>query len=108
MRVTIRAGKNLKALLARVKRASSARGKKTELAKYLGVSYVSVSQWLSGRFAPNGEVTLQMLAWVQAEEAKQNAPGSVSSTARSKARISKSRYEKRHAGPRKKYRGKKQ
>jgi transcriptional regulator with XRE-family HTH domain len=102
--VTIRAGGNLKALLSRVKRASSARGKKTELAKYLGVSHVSVSQWLSGRFAPNGEVTLQMLAWVLAEEAKQNAPGGASNTARSKPHVSESSYEKKHARPRQKYR----
>jgi DNA-binding transcriptional regulator YdaS (Cro superfamily) len=106
--VTIRAGDNLKALLARVKRASSARGKKKELAKYLGVSHVCVSQWLSARFAPNGEVTLQMLAWVQAEEAKQNAPGSADTTARGKARSTHTIYETRRTNPRAKYRGKKQ
>jgi transcriptional regulator with XRE-family HTH domain len=100
-RVTIRAGENLKALLARVKRATTLRGKKSELARFLGVSRQRITNWLSLDCAPNGEVTLLMLDWVTAEEEKQNksAPGSASNTARSKTRSTQSDYEKRKTSP---------
>jgi hypothetical protein len=101
--VTIRAGENLKALLARVNRATAIRGKKKDLAKFLGVGATRVSNWLSQDRAPNGEVTLLMLEWVTAEEAKQKSgPGSATNTARTKTRSTKSIYEKqtRKTGPR--------
>jgi transcriptional regulator with XRE-family HTH domain len=99
--VTIRAGVNLKALLARVNRATARRGKKMELSKFLGVHRQAVTNWLSGRRAPNGEVTLLMLEWVTAEEAKQNksAPGSGDNTTRSRTRSTQSSYEKRKTSP---------
>jgi predicted transcriptional regulator len=102
--VTIRAGENLKALLARVNRATALRGKKKALAKFLGVGPSRVSNWLSLNRAPNGEVTLLMLEWVRAEEAKQQkSPGSAVDTARGKAHKTKSDYEKqtRKTGPQK-------
>jgi transcriptional regulator with XRE-family HTH domain len=69
--VTIRAGNKLTTLLKRVKRAAQPLGKKTALAKALGVTPTRISNWLSGDRAPNGEITLLMLEWVQAEEANQ-------------------------------------
>ena len=100
--MTIRAGENLKALLARVNRATALRGKKTALAKFLGVSRQRVTNWLSLDRAPNGEITLLMLKWVAAEEVKQkSAPGSAINTARGKARSTPSKYEKRKTSPRK-------
>jgi hypothetical protein len=93
--VTIRAGDNLKALLDRVKRAATAHGKKTELARVLAVSPQRVTNWLSLDRAPNGEVTLQMLRWVEAEEAKQKRDrDSVSALPRRKTRSTQSPYEK--------------
>jgi hypothetical protein len=93
--VTIRAGENLKALLARVNRAASVRGKKTELANFLGVPLARVSQWLSLSRAPDGEVTLEMLEWVRAEEAKQKRNrGSAITPPRRKTRSTQSNYEK--------------
>ena len=74
--MTIRAGVNLKSLLARVNQAASAHGKKTELAKFLRVRLVTVSQWLSLDRAPNGEITLLMQKWVIAQENNKNAPSS--------------------------------
>jgi hypothetical protein len=101
--VTIRAGDNLKALLARVKRAAAARGKRSALAKFLGVPRQRVTNWLSFVSAPNGEVTLLMLEWAQAEESKQKkALGDASNTAKGKARSTQSDYEKRKARPRSK------
>jgi hypothetical protein len=99
--VTIRAGDNLNALLARVQRATAQRGKKTELADFLDVSVTRVTQWLSRNRAPNGEVTLLMLRWVTAEEAKQkkSGPGSATNTARTKTRSTHSSHEKRKTGP---------
>ena len=58
-------------LLRRIEGATSQRGKKTELAKFLGVTPQGLNDWLSGRREPGGEVTLLMLEWVSAEETKQ-------------------------------------
>jgi transcriptional regulator with XRE-family HTH domain len=58
-------------LFRRVRKASKARGARARLAIYIGVSPTTLSDWLSGRFEPGGEVTLSMLKWVEAEEAKQ-------------------------------------
>jgi hypothetical protein len=89
--VTIRAGTNLKALLARVNRAAAARGKKTELAQFLRVRLVTVSQWLSLDRAPNGEITLLMQQWVTAQEKNKNAADNVKSIASGKTRSRKSK-----------------
>jgi hypothetical protein len=101
--VTIRAGDNLKALLARVKRATEGHGKKTELAKVLGVPPQRVTNWLSLDRAPSGEVTLLMLEWVRAEEAKQKGkPGSVEAPPGRRTRSTQFSYEKRKTSPRQK------
>jgi hypothetical protein len=98
--VTIRAGENLKALMARANRATSIRGKKTELAKFLGARLSHVCDWLSGTVAPNGEVTLLMLEWVTAEEGKnKSGPGGAINTTRTKTRSTQSTYEKRKTSP---------
>jgi len=60
----------LSKLLERLNAAVSERGKRSELAAFLNVPLAGVSQWLSGKREPGGERTLQLLAWVQAEEAK--------------------------------------
>lgn len=75
------------ALLKRVRKATEQRGKKSELANFLGVRSQVLSDWLSGRFTPGGEITLLMLEWVAAEEAKQpNAPASATNTGKGKTR----------------------
>jgi hypothetical protein len=59
----------LPSLLERLKKATQAPGKKTELAKFLSkqlaakVPLASVSRWLSGEREPGGEVALQLDAW---------------------------------------------
>jgi DNA-binding transcriptional regulator YiaG len=58
----------LPSLLERLKSATSQRGKKTELAGFLGVSLVQVSQWLTGDREPGGETTLRLLHWVEQQE----------------------------------------
>lgn len=66
----------LPGILERLKKATSERGMKTKLAKFLKdalgreVQLVNVSQWLSGKRMPDGETTLQMLQWVEAQERK--------------------------------------
>ena len=99
--MTIRAGDNLKALLGRASRLTSARGKKTELAKFLGVSPQRVTNWLSMDRAPNGEITLLMQQWVTAQEKNKNAPGRVSRTTRSKTRLRNPQNERTKTSPRK-------
>jgi transcriptional regulator with XRE-family HTH domain len=75
------------ALLGRVRKATQARGKKSELAKYLGKTPQHVNDWLAGKYSPGGDVTLQLLEWVRAEEANQQKTlGSVTSTAKGSAR----------------------
>lgn len=58
----------LPSLLKRLKVATAQRGKKSELAKFLGVSLVQVSQWLTGDREPGGETTLRLLHWVEQQE----------------------------------------
>jgi transcriptional regulator with XRE-family HTH domain len=57
-------------LLERLKKVTAAPGKKTELAAALNppVPLESVSRWLSGSREPSGEVTLQLLRWVELQE----------------------------------------
>lgn len=58
----------LPTLLERLKKTTAQRGRKSELAKFLGVSLVQVSQWLSGDREPGGETTLRLLHWVEQSE----------------------------------------
>lgn len=58
----------LPAFLERIKRAASASGKKSELAKFLDAPLASVSRWLSGEREPGAEITLKMLKWVEQQE----------------------------------------
>ena len=60
----------LPSLLKRLDIATAQRGKKSELAKFLGVSLVQVSQWLTGDREPGGETTLRLLQWVEQQEQK--------------------------------------
>jgi transposase-like protein len=62
---------NLDELLDRVRRATNGRGRKTELARMLGVTPQRLNDWLSGINVPGGEVTLQMRDWVIAWEDQQ-------------------------------------
>jgi len=55
-------------LLKRLEKATTQRGKKTELAKFMGVSKTRIWQWLSGENEPGGETTLQLLQWVEQQE----------------------------------------
>lgn len=77
----------LATLLARLNRATRQRGRKVELARFLGVPHTRVSEWLSGKTEPGGETTLRLLAWVTAEEAKQqDSAGSATSPPAPKTR----------------------
>lgn len=85
----------LASLLARANRIASARGKKSELARFLRVPRQRINDWLSGARAPGGEVTLQLLEWVQAEEANQTkSPGGAITPPEPKTQVRKSKYEK--------------
>ena len=71
-------------LRKRLNAATSQRGKKSELARYLNVPPARVLEWLAGLHEPGAEVTLRMLEWVTAQEAnhKPKTPGSATNTAR--------------------------
>jgi DNA-binding transcriptional regulator YiaG len=55
-------------LIERLNRATKPRGKKTELAGFLGVPLKRVSEWLSSDIEPGGKTTLKMLQWVEQQE----------------------------------------
>ncbi|MDR3460140.1 MAG: helix-turn-helix transcriptional regulator [Verrucomicrobiae bacterium] len=57
----------IKKLVLRLKRATSAPGKKAELARFMKVAPARVSEWLSGQ-EPGGENTLLLLNWVEQQE----------------------------------------
>jgi hypothetical protein len=83
------------ALIVRLIRATSNRGKKADLARFLGVPISRVSEWLNRTFAPGGEITLRLLEWVQAEEAQQQKTlGDVTSATKGKTRSTQSKHEK--------------
>ncbi len=90
-------------LLDRVERLCE---NKAELARELLVTPHHVHNWLKARrYEPGGEVTLHLLEWATAEEAKQNkAAGDATNITSDKARITKSSYEKSKADPPHKYR----
>jgi DNA-binding transcriptional regulator YiaG len=55
-------------LIQRLRRATEARGSKSELATWLGVHRQCVTDWLSGKQEPGGEITLRLLHWVEQQE----------------------------------------
>lgn len=58
----------LPTLIKRLNEATTERGTKTALAKFMDVPLSKVSQWLSGAHEPGGETTLQLLHWVEQQE----------------------------------------
>ena len=81
-------------LRGRLTRATTARGQKAALAKWLGVSLSSVSTWLAGRKEPSGKTTLRLLQWVEQHERQQNTLGSATNTTKGKTQVRRSSHEK--------------
>jgi transcriptional regulator with XRE-family HTH domain len=54
----------------RAARATLAHGAQSALARHLGISRQALNAWLSSAALPTAENTLQLLKWVEAEEAK--------------------------------------
>jgi transcriptional regulator with XRE-family HTH domain len=67
---------------------------KATLARALGVPRQWVNDWLLGKHEPGGDITLRMLDWVTAEEAKKKSPGSAQTPPERKTRKMKASYEK--------------
>ncbi|MDB6110503.1 MAG: hypothetical protein JWR69_2253 [Pedosphaera sp.] len=57
-------------LLARLRKATAARGSRSELARWLDVPRQQVNTWLVGISEPGGNATLLILAWLKLEAAK--------------------------------------
>ncbi|MGC9942050.1 MAG: helix-turn-helix transcriptional regulator [Verrucomicrobiota bacterium] len=55
-------------LIKRLNQATQARGSKIQLAAWLGVHRQMVTDWLSGKQKPGGEITLQLLQWVERKQ----------------------------------------
>ena len=91
--------RNIQDLLIRLNAVAQPTGKKGELARFLGVSPSQLSPWLSGKREPGGDVTLRLLAWVQAEEAKTKSPASVLAPAGPQTRFRESSNEKPKSSP---------
>ena len=87
-------------LMSLVAKLTNERGQRTSLAKHLGVRPQQLNEWLVGRKEPNGQTTLQLLNWVQAEEEKQKTLGSVTSTTKGNwTRPKKSDHENPETSP---------
>jgi DNA-binding transcriptional regulator YiaG len=55
-------------LIQRLKDGTKERGRKLELAMWLGVHRQCVTDWLSGKQEPGGEIALRLLHWVEQQE----------------------------------------
>ncbi len=80
-------------LRAELKALTAGYGRKTELAKFLGVTRTTVSRWIVGGKEPGGEVTLKLLNWVEQQKEQQKSPGSVPPPPERKAQSAKVPYE---------------
>ena len=91
----------LPTLIERLQRATDGYGRKTELAKWLGVSRQSVNDWVSGRKEPSGETTLRLLHWVGQEERKpkQKSSGSVTPPPEPQTQVIKPNEKENNSGP---------
>jgi transcriptional regulator with XRE-family HTH domain/DNA-binding transcriptional regulator YiaG len=89
-------------LLDRTRKIVKPPGMKTVLASYLGVPRSRLSEWLGRKYEPSGEMALRLLKWVSTPALQQNAPGSVTSTAKGKATRRKARHEIKPSSDRKK------
>lgn len=63
--------RSLSELLDAVRRLTKARGKKVELARFVGVTRQAVDQWLSGLAKPSAETTFALLDWVRKQSGNQ-------------------------------------
>jgi transcriptional regulator with XRE-family HTH domain len=90
----------LETLLATLNCLTKERGKKTELAEFLGVPLASVSRWLSGERDPGGETTLRLLTWVEQQKREQNTLGGAINTTKGKTQSrSSTSHEKTKPSP---------
>jgi transcriptional regulator with XRE-family HTH domain len=84
-----------KSLVKRIAALTSPPGAKVRLAQQFDTTRQAVNKWLSGKGAPNAELTLRLLDWVQAEEAKQKrSSGRASTRPERKTQVRKSHHEK--------------
>jgi transcriptional regulator with XRE-family HTH domain len=92
-----------KSLAKRIAALTSPPGAKARLAEHFTTSRQAVNKWLSGKGAPNADLTLRLLDWVQAEEAKQKrSPGRASTRPERKTQLRSSKaYEKTKPNPHK-------
>ena len=67
-------------MIERLKQATSPRGKKADLARFMDIDPPRVSEWLSGSRQPSGETTLRLLHWVEQQEAQQKKSAGSAST----------------------------
>ena len=83
----------------RIEKLTQRRGSKGELARTLGIGAAQLSQWLNTERKPGADFTLQLLAWVQAEEAKQKSPASAETPAGQQTRSKHNDYEASKSSP---------
>jgi transcriptional regulator with XRE-family HTH domain len=83
----------LQRLLDQVRRLTEERGERAALATFLGVPRPRISEWLSGRYEPGGQITLKLARWVEQQERKTRGPGAISSAPEPKTRSKKGSNE---------------
>jgi len=83
----------LKQILNRALVVTRERGMKRKLADFLDVAPPRLSLWLHGKQEPGAEAALRMLAWVTAEEAKQNQSAADAETSATQKTRGKQKHE---------------
>lgn len=88
-------------LIELLRRLTRERGRKSELAAFLGVPLSHVSEWLrpKGKKKPGGEKVLQLLQWAEQQEAQQNGPAGVSTPTEPKAQSERKSDEEKPIKP---------
>jgi hypothetical protein len=81
-------------LRARLLKQTKGRGSKSQLAANLGISRQHFYHLLSGNMEPGGEITLALLEWVTAAEAKTKRPARAETRTGLKTRQKRTTNEK--------------
>lgn len=89
----------MESLLADVRDLTAPVGSKVKLAAELEVEPARITEWLSGKYQPNGETTLRLLHWVAREKEQQKRPGSDINTAKAKAQRGRKYEQPNTSGP---------
>ena len=95
----VKSEKLMPSLISDLRKATSKRGMKAELARAMKVSLPRISEWLAGAREPGGEYALRLAKWVKLPEAQRKSRGRASTPPQPKTRSTQFKHEKRKSNP---------